>query len=164
MPGSSALLERFYGADFFPREKKPMVEVRNGFFLPNIVLLYVPLPFGTMILVDANVPVSSVHAHVVPGAWNKAVGIVRAVKELLGEDVAAGKVHALIRARAGEWLRESWLFDVYRGKGMEEGRKSLAFGLILQDFSRTLADSDVDSVISGIVAGLHDEFGATLRV
>lgn len=83
---------------------------------------------------------------------------------VVGEDVAAGKVHALIRARAGEWLRESWLFDVYRGKGMEEGRKSLAFGLILQDFSRTLADSDVDSVISGIVAGLHDEFGATLRV
>ena len=38
-------------------EAKPMVEVRNGFFLPNIVLLYVPLPFGTMILVDANVPV-----------------------------------------------------------------------------------------------------------
>ncbi len=36
---------------------KPMVEVNNGFFLPNIVLLYVPLPFGTMILVDANVPV-----------------------------------------------------------------------------------------------------------
>ena len=41
----------------------------------------------------ARVVVSSVHAHVVPGAWNKAVGIVRAVKELLGEDVAAAPEH-----------------------------------------------------------------------
>ncbi len=95
---------------------------------------------------------------------SKFPAIRRDLAVVVAEDVPAGKVHACLRARAGEWLRESWLFDVYRGKGIDENHKSLAFGLILQDFSRTLADADVDSVLSGIIAGLHEEFGATLRV
>ena len=55
------------------------------------------------------------------------------------------------------------MFDVYQGKGIETGRKSIAFGLILQDSSRTLTDADVDAVITGITAQLEKQFGATLR-
>ncbi|TCO83449.1 phenylalanyl-tRNA synthetase beta subunit [Plasticicumulans lactativorans] len=82
---------------------------------------------------------------------------------LLAEDVAATAVVECIRTYGGEWLRDVQLFDVYRGKGIDRGLKSLALGLILQDFSRTLTDPDVDDVISRIVAGLSSRFGASLR-
>jgi phenylalanyl-tRNA synthetase beta chain len=56
------------------------------------------------------------------------------------------------------------LFDIYRGKGIAEGSKSLAFGLIFQDFSSNLTDSRVEAVVSDILSGLERTLGATLRV
>ena len=55
------------------------------------------------------------------------------------------------------------LFDVYTGKGIEDGLKSVALGLILQGFSSTLTDEEVEQEIQKIVTGLNNEFGATLR-
>ncbi|MCB1767223.1 MAG: phenylalanine--tRNA ligase subunit beta [Candidatus Competibacteraceae bacterium] len=83
---------------------------------------------------------------------------------VVDENVTAQAVQNHIRQRGGPLLREVWLFDVYRGKGIAEGRKSLAFGLNLQDFSRNLTDSMVDETVSGIIAGLTEQFGATLRI
>jgi phenylalanyl-tRNA synthetase beta chain len=68
-----------------------------------------------------------------------------------------------ISQQAGQLLQDLLIFDVYQGKGIESGRKSIAFGLILQDSSRTLTDQDVDSVISGVTGQLQQQFGATLR-
>ena len=83
---------------------------------------------------------------------------------VVDETVSALAVQDCIRRHGGERLREAWLFDVYRGKGVAEGQKSLAFGLILQDFSYNLTDSAVEETVSGIIAGLAEQFGATLRV
>ncbi|MDX1549334.1 MAG: hypothetical protein R3278_02195, partial [Lysobacter spongiicola] len=55
------------------------------------------------------------------------------------------------------------LFDVYQGKGVENGCKSLAMGLILQEESRTLTDADVDAVVASVTAALQREHGATIR-
>ena len=59
-------------------------------------------------------------------------------------------------------LREVILFDIYRGRGIEEGRKSVALGLILQDKGRTLTDEDTDRLIESVkgslVAGLQASF------
>ncbi|OOG24575.1 phenylalanine--tRNA ligase subunit beta [Thioalkalivibrio denitrificans] len=60
-------------------------------------------------------------------------------------------------------LRELIVFDVYTGKGVPDGRKSLALGLILQELSRTLTDEEVDEVMKGIVEQLKQDVGATLR-
>ena len=62
-----------------------------------------------------------------------------------------------------ELLQDLRVFDVYQGEGIEFGRKSIAFGLILQGSSRTLTDTDVDSVIHGITGQLERQFGAILR-
>jgi phenylalanyl-tRNA synthetase beta chain len=78
------------------------------------------------------------------------------------ETPAGALCHAITR-RAGPMLRELRVFDVYQGKGIETGRKSIAFGLILQDSSRTLTDADVDAVMTGVTAQLEEQFGATLR-
>jgi len=68
-----------------------------------------------------------------------------------------------ITGQAGQLLQDLLIFDVYQGKAIESGRKSIAFGLILQDSSRTLTDQDVDSVMSAITGQLQQQFGATLR-
>ncbi len=83
---------------------------------------------------------------------------------VVDEDISAEAAAGCIRAQGGELLREVWLFDLYRGPGIPEGHKSLAFGLILQDFYSTLTDTEVDGIITRIVTGLERELGATLRV
>ncbi|HFC93258.1 MAG TPA: phenylalanine--tRNA ligase subunit beta [Leucothrix mucor] len=55
------------------------------------------------------------------------------------------------------------LFDVYHGAGIEVGQKSLALGLIFQDFSRTLEEKDITQYVDGIVDSLKAETGASLR-
>jgi len=55
------------------------------------------------------------------------------------------------------------LFDRYLGKGIAPGQKSLAMGLILQDKSRTLTDTEVDAQVAAMVAALERDHGALLR-
>ncbi|HEY3785792.1 MAG TPA: phenylalanine--tRNA ligase subunit beta [Steroidobacteraceae bacterium] len=55
------------------------------------------------------------------------------------------------------------VFDVYRGPGIESGRKSVALGLIFQDISRTLTDEDVERLIASIVADLRVTLNARIR-
>jgi len=76
---------------------------------------------------------------------------------------SAERVRAVIAAAAGSVLESVEVFDVYRGKGVSEGCKSLAMGLILQDKSRTLTDSEVDSVVTDVVRALGETLNAELR-
>jgi len=79
------------------------------------------------------------------------------------EAVAAEQLLDRIRASAGALLREVTVFDIYRGAGIESGRKSVAIGLNLQDVSRTLTDEDTDAVVAQVVTDLEREFNATIR-
>ena len=88
----------------------------------------------------------------------------RDIAIVVDEAITAQAIRDCIRHRGGQLLREVRLFDVYRGKGVPEGQKSLALGLILQDFSRNLTDHVVEETVSGIIAGLTEQFDATLRV
>jgi len=60
-------------------------------------------------------------------------------------------------------LIDAQLFDVYQGKGIESGKKSLAMGLIFQAFSRNLTESEVDDVISQLLATFERRLNAELR-
>jgi phenylalanyl-tRNA synthetase beta chain len=64
---------------------------------------------------------------------------------------------------ASSLLREVKVFDVYRGQGIETGRKSVALGLILQDKSRTLTDADVEAVVTAVRERLQQDLNAILR-
>ncbi len=88
----------------------------------------------------------------------------RDIAVVLDETITAQAVRDCICQYGGELLRDVALFDVYRGKGVPEGQKSLAFRLNLQDFSSNLTDSRVEETVSGILAGLAEKFSATLRV
>ena len=82
---------------------------------------------------------------------------------LINEDVSAKSIEDCIRDSTSKILQEVRVFDIYTGKGVDKGLKSVAFGLILQDFSRTLTDQDIDSEVESIVDALNQNFAATLR-
>ncbi len=82
---------------------------------------------------------------------------------LIDENISAQAIEDCIRNASSKILQEIRLFDIYTGKGVGEGLKSVAFGLILQDFSRTLTDQDIDSELESIVDALNQNFAATLR-
>lgn len=79
------------------------------------------------------------------------------------EQVTWAAVEASIRAVAGPLLVGLGLFDVYQGKGVETGFKSLAMGLILQEKSRTLTERDVEEVVQRVTGALHQQHGARIR-
>ncbi len=82
---------------------------------------------------------------------------------IVAEAVPAGEVMDCVREAAGPLLRQLQLFDVYRGKGIVSGKKSIALGLTLQDFSRTLTDAEVEALLERVLAHLKDRLDATLR-
>lgn len=65
--------------------------------------------------------------------------------------------------QGGEWLQEVTLFDVYQGKGVAEGKKSLAIGLTWQHPSRTLTDEEINAQVNQIVTAFSQGFAAELR-
>lgn len=79
------------------------------------------------------------------------------------EEVSVSTLLEQVRAVGPEWLREVRLFDIYRGQGIEDGIKSIALGLILQESSRTLTDSEVDAFVRELVEHLGRTVNATIR-
>ncbi|TAL71654.1 MAG: phenylalanine--tRNA ligase subunit beta [Rhodanobacter sp.] len=79
------------------------------------------------------------------------------------ETVTWSQVDDVVRRTLGSALKELRLFDCYRGKGVEAGRKSLAMGLILQEHSRTLTDTDADGCVQRAIAALEQACKAKLR-
>ena len=79
------------------------------------------------------------------------------------EAVSWSAVAQSVREAAGPVLRDLTLFDRYQGKGVESGCKSLAMGLILQEESRTLIETDVERVVAEVAARMHADHAATIR-
>jgi phenylalanyl-tRNA synthetase beta chain len=82
---------------------------------------------------------------------------------VVDESVPLAVLQENVTVSASGLLSELRVFDVYRGPGIETGRKSIALGLILQDSSRTLTDVDADAVVTAVIARLRDELRATIR-
>jgi phenylalanyl-tRNA synthetase beta chain len=82
---------------------------------------------------------------------------------VVDENVTLAVLRENVSVSASDLLSELRVFDVYRGPGVDSGRKSVALGLILQDSSRTLTDVDADAVVNAVVARLRDVLSATIR-
>lgn len=82
---------------------------------------------------------------------------------VLPENVTFGALRERVVLAGSSLLRNVRVFDVYRGAGIEKGRKSVALGLIFQDISRTLTDVDVDRAVAAIVADLREKLDARIR-
>ncbi len=82
---------------------------------------------------------------------------------LVTANKVAQSVMDCVAHTAGKLLVDLELFDEYRGKGIDSGRKSLTLGLTFQDSSRTLSESEIEKLMAEIVSVLQSAFGATLR-
>jgi phenylalanyl-tRNA synthetase beta chain len=82
---------------------------------------------------------------------------------VLPENVTFSAVRERVILSGSSSLRNVRLFDVYRGAGIEEGRKSVALGLIFQDISRTLTDDEVERAVAAVVADLRENLDARIR-
>lgn len=79
------------------------------------------------------------------------------------EAIAFRRIRERVSVAAASLLKELRVFDVYQGKGVETGRKSVALGLILQDLNRTLTDEDADRVVDAVRAELQSNLDARIR-
>ena len=75
----------------------------------------------------------------------------------------AAAVHAAIQRHAGPLLRGLTLFDIYRGKPLADGDKSLAYRLQIRDDERTLTEAELDGVVAAVMSGLVADLGARFR-
>jgi phenylalanyl-tRNA synthetase beta chain len=82
---------------------------------------------------------------------------------IVREDVTAEQITNCINELKESALQTVVPFDVYRGKGVDEGHKSIALSLTLQDYSQTLTDSEIDAIVSKLLENLKNKIGAKLR-
>ena len=79
------------------------------------------------------------------------------------EAVTVAQAEDVITAAAGKLLRNVKLFDIYRGVGVAEGKKSMAFSLELRADDRTLTDTDSEAVVNKVLEALKEQLDAVLR-
>ena len=94
---------------------------------------------------------------------SKYPGIRRDIALVMDENITISQLEKVAHEAASELLTNFQLFDVYQGKGIDSGRKSVAFGLTFQDQSRTLEEADVEGAMAPILSAFAHKLGATLR-
>ncbi len=90
-------------------------------------------------------------------------GVDRDLALLLPEDLPVEELRGYIGREAGKYLRETRVFDVYRGKDLPEGHRSVALRLHFRAPGRTLTDLEVDEAVRRIVDVLREELGVGIR-
>ena len=87
----------------------------------------------------------------------------RDIAVVVDETASLSALADRVLSSASTLLHSLRVFDVYRGAGIESGRKSVALGLIFQDISRTLTDDDVDRLMAAVVTDLRESLNAKIR-
>jgi phenylalanyl-tRNA synthetase beta chain len=89
--------------------------------------------------------------------------ITRDIAVVCGEEVTVGALESAIRKGARGLLKQVSLFDIYRGKSVGEGKKSVAFNLVLRADDRSLTGEEADEDVKSILETLEKDCGAVLR-
>ncbi len=87
----------------------------------------------------------------------------RDISVVCDETVTVAQIDDAITAAAGKLLRGVKLFDIYRGTGIPDGKKSMAFSLELRADDRTLTDADCEQVMQKVLTALQESLNAILR-
>lgn len=87
----------------------------------------------------------------------------RDIALIVDEDQTVGSIEKVIRQHGESILESVRLFDVYRGKQVEEGKKSVAFTLVYRDKNKTLTDEETEAVHENILHALREKLNAVLR-
>jgi phenylalanyl-tRNA synthetase beta chain len=82
---------------------------------------------------------------------------------IVKDNVSVGEILKEVEAKDYEYLESVDFFDIYKGKGIEEGYKSLAFSFVFRSRQRTLNDDEISSIFKNIICNLGEKFDARLR-
>ena len=96
-------------------------------------------------------------------AWSKYPYVRRDIALLVPDSLSVQELIDGIDSLGLDELQRIELFDVYEAEDLGEGQKSVALGLILQDFSSTLTDKKIEQVLDRIISHASEAFGAQLR-
>ena len=89
--------------------------------------------------------------------------VVRDLALIVSQDTPWQNLREALKKAAPAIVRDIELFDLYQGKGVAEGRKSLAFRVVMQDTQKTLEDAEVESAVASLVTAAETAFAAELR-
>ena len=89
--------------------------------------------------------------------------VTRDIAVVCEEKVTVGALEDCIRSAGGKLIQQITLFDIYRGKGVDEGKKSVAFNLVLRADDRSLTGEEADADVKKVLEALESQLGAVLR-
>ena len=89
--------------------------------------------------------------------------LTRDIAVVCEEKVTVGQLEDCIRSAGGKLIKQVSLFDIYRGKGIDEGKKSVAFNLVLRADDRSLTGEEADADVKKVLEALASQLGAVLR-
>ncbi|MEO1881597.1 MAG: phenylalanine--tRNA ligase subunit beta [Methylococcales bacterium] len=96
-------------------------------------------------------------------ALSKFPSVRRDMALLVKEEVTSAEITKCIHDCNEKVIQDVLIFDIYRGEGVENGYKSVALSLMLQDFTQTLSDSEIDAIFSRVLTALKKIINAKLR-
>ncbi|MGE4284393.1 MAG: phenylalanine--tRNA ligase subunit beta [Clostridia bacterium] len=89
--------------------------------------------------------------------------VTRDIAMLVKDEVMVKQIENIIKQHSGKILEDVKLFDVYKGKQIPEGMKSVAYSIIFRASDRTLTDEEINKMFNKIVNSLKEQLGAELR-
>ena len=89
--------------------------------------------------------------------------LTRDIAVVCEEKVTVGQLEDCIRSAGGKLIKQVSLFDIYRGKGVDKGKKSVAFNLVLRADDRSLTGEEADADVKKVLEALASQLGAILR-
>jgi len=89
--------------------------------------------------------------------------VTRDISMLVKESVTVKEIENIIREKGGKLIENIQLFDVYKGKQIQENYKSVAYNISFRAADRTLTDDEIASPMKKILSGLEEKLGAQLR-
>ncbi len=141
----------------------------NGLFLGNLGQIHpmVAEKYGLPESYAAEIDVSNMLSCIEPELKYTPIprypSITRDIAVVCDEDVSIGKLTECIKSAGGDLLKNTELFDIYRGSHIAEGKKSTAFSLTLRSDDKTLTDEHADETVKQILRKLETELGAVIR-
>jgi len=106
---------------------------------------------------------SNIKRRTVFKALPKYPSIQRDISMIVNEEITVGRIQKIIKERNNDLIKRVEIFDIFRGKQIEMGCKSIAFSIIFQSEYRTLTDEEVDKMMNDIKIELINHFGAKIR-
>ena len=114
-------------------------------------------------VIDINTLVSNANFDHIYKPLPKFPAVERDIAMLVRDDVPVKSIEDILRAKGGKFLEDIRLFDVYKGKQIEQGFKSVAYSLFFRAPDKTLTDEEIGSPMKKILSELEEKIGAKLR-